>query len=51
MTNETNFYIVSFPFLNGDVPRATSYAVYFSFFISFARAYSEVSDFKNRNKL
>ena len=48
-----DFYseIVSFPFLDGDVPRSTSYGVYISQLIRFARASSIVADFNTRNKL
>ena len=38
------FEIVNFPFLNGDVPRSTSYGVYLSQLIRFARASSFVAD-------
>ena len=41
-----NFDIVNFPFLDGDVPRRTSYGVYISQLIRFARASSNISDFK-----
>ena len=44
------FDIVNFPFLYGDVPRRTSYGVYISQLIRFARASSNVSDFNCRNK-
>ena len=40
-----------FPFLDGDVPCSTSYGVYISQLIRFARASSYVTDFNNRNKL
>ena len=43
--------IVNFPFLGGDVPRSTSYGVYISQLIRFARASSHVADFNIRNKL
>ena len=43
--------IVDFPFLDGDVPRPTSYGVYISQLIRFARASSHVADFNTRNKL
>ena len=43
--------IVNFPFLEGDVPRYTSYGVYISQLIRFARASSYVADFNTRNKL
>ena len=42
--------IVNFPFLDGDVPRRTSYGVYISQLIRFARTSSNVSDFSCRNK-
>ena len=44
------FDIVNFPFLDGDVPRCTSYGVYISQLIRFARASSNLSDFNFRNK-
>ena len=40
-----------FPILDGDVPRSTSYEVYISQLICFARASSYVTDFNTRNKL
>ena len=46
-----DFEIVNFPFLDGDVPRSTSYGVYISKLIRFARASSYVTDFNTRNKL
>ena len=45
------FEIVNFPFLDGDVLRSTSYGVYISQFIRFARASSNFTDFNSRNKL
>ena len=42
--------IVNFPFLDDDVPRRTSYGVYISQLIRFARASSNLSDFNCRNK-
>ena len=44
------FDIVNFPFLEGDVPRRTSYGVYISQLIRFARASSNLYDFNYRNK-
>ena len=41
--NDFNFEIVNFPFLDGDVPRSPSYAVYISQLISFARVCSIVT--------
>ena len=38
-------------FLDGDVPRSTSYVAYISQLIRFARATSHVADFNTRNKL
>ena len=49
--DDFDFEIVNFPFLDGDVPRSTSYGVYFSQLIRFARASSYVTDFNTRNKL
>ena len=43
--------IVNFPFLDGDVPRRTSYGVYISQLIRFARASSNVNYFNCRNKV
>ena len=42
--------LVNFPFLDGDVPRSTSYGVYISQLIRFARVSSHVVDFNARNK-
>ena len=46
-----DFEIVNLPFLDGDVPRPTSYGVYISQLIRFARAPSIVADFNTCNKL
>ena len=43
-----DFEIVNFPFLDGDVPRSTSYGVYISQLIRFARASSHVADTCNK---
>ena len=43
-----NFKIVNFPFLDGDVTRFSSYGVYFSQLICFARVCSNFDDFNNR---
>ena len=48
--NDFDFNKVNFPFLNGDVPRRTSYGVYISQLIRFARASSNLSDFNCRHK-
>ena len=45
-----DFDIVNFLFLDGDVPRRTSYGVYISQLIRFARASSNLNDFNYRNK-
>ena len=42
---------MNFPFLDGDVLRSTSYDVYISQLIRFARVSSHVDDFKSRNKV
>ena len=49
--DDFDFEIVNFPFLDGDVPRFTSYGVDISQLIRFARASSHVADFNTRNKL
>ena len=49
--DDLDFEIVNFPFLDGDVPRSTSYVVYISQLIRFARASSYVADINTRNKL
>ena len=46
-----DFDIVNFHFLDGVVPRSTSYSVYISYFIQFARVSSYVTDFNARNKI
>ena len=45
--DDFDFVKVNFPFLDGDVPRSTSYGVYISQLIRFA---SHVVDFNARNK-
>ncbi len=47
--DDFNFDIVNYPQLDGDIPRATSYGVYISQLIRFARACSKVEDFHARN--
>ena len=49
--DDFDFDIVNFLFLDGDVPRRTSYGVNISQFIRFARASSNLSDFNYRNKV
>ena len=48
--DDFDFEIVDFQFLDGDVPRSTSYGVYISQLIRFARASSCITDFNTRNK-
>ena len=45
--DDFDFDIVNFPFLDGDVPRSTSYGVYISQLIRFARVSSHVVDFND----
>ena len=47
--DDFNFEIVNFPFLDGDVPRSSSYGVYIPSLIRFARVCSNVDDFNNSN--
>ena len=42
---------MNFPFLDRDDPRSTSYRVYISQLIRFARVSSHVDDFNTRNKV
>ena len=49
--DDFDFEIVDIPFLAGDVPRSTSYVVYISQLIRFARVSSYITDFNTRNKL
>ena len=49
--DDFGFEIVNFPFLDGDGPCSTSYGVYISLLIRFARASSYVTDFNTCNKL
>ena len=42
--DDFDFELVNFPFLDGDVPRSTSYGVYIFQLIRFARASSHVAD-------
>ena len=46
-----DFDILNFPFLDGNVPRSTSYGVYISQLIRFSRVSSHVNDFNTRNKV
>ena len=48
--DKRNDFDVNFPFLDDDVPRSTSYGVYISQLIRFARVSSHVVDFNARNK-
>ena len=48
--DDFDFDIVNFPFWDGDVPRSTSYGVYISQLIRFARVSSHVANFNARNK-
>ena len=46
-----DFDIVNFLFLDGDVPRSTSYSVYISLFLRFAQVSSHVEYFNTRNRV
>ena len=48
--DEFDFDIVNFPFLDGDVPRCTSYRVCISHLNRFARASSNLNDFNYHYK-
>ena len=49
--NDFDFDIVNFPFLDGDVPQSTSYGVYTSQLIRFARVSSHDDNFNTHNKI
>ena len=49
--DDFDFDIVNFPFLDGDVPRSTSYGVHISKLIRFARVSNHVVDFNTQNKV
>ena len=49
--DDFDFDIGNFPFLNGDVPRSTSYGVYISQLIRFAQVSNHVDDFNTGNKV
>ena len=51
MINVTSLILKLFPFLDGDVPRSTSYGIYISQLIRFSRASGIAADFNTRNKL
>ena len=48
--DDFDFDIVNFPILDSDVPRSTSYGIYISQLIRFARVSDHVADFNARNK-
>ena len=48
--DDFDFDIVNFSFLDGSVPRLTSYRIYISQLSRFAIASSNLSDFNGRNK-
>ena len=49
--DDFDFDIVNFPFLDGNIPRATFYGIYISQLIRFARVSSHVADFNIRNQI
>ena len=49
--DDFDFEIFNFPFLDGNDPRSTSYGVFISQLIRFARTSSHVADFNTRNEL
>ena len=49
--DDLNFKLVNFLFFDGDVPRSPSYSVYISQLFRFARVFSNVDDFNNRNNV
>ena len=51
LRDDFDFGIVNFPFLDGGLPRSTSYGVYISQLIRFARVSSHIDDVNTRNKV
>ena len=49
--DDFDFEIVNFTLLDGDVTRSTSYGVYISQIVRFARAFRHVAEFNTCNKL
>ena len=49
--DDFDFEVVNFPFLYGDIPRSTSYGVYISELIRFARASNHGFGYNTGNKL
>ena len=49
--DDFDFDSVTFPFLDGDVPRSASYGVIVSQLIQFARSSSHIDDFNTRIKV
>ena len=49
--DDFEFFFLNFPFLDTDVHRSTSYGVYVSQLVRFARVSSHVGDFDTRNKV
>ena len=50
-SDDFDFEIVNFPYLDGEVPHRASYGVYISQLIRIARVSCHLSDFNTRNKL
>ena len=48
--DDFDFYIVNFPFLDGDVPRRLSYGMYIYQLTRFARVCGHEEDFNARNR-
>ena len=49
--DDFDFDVINFQFLEGDVPRSTSYGVYISQLILLARVSNRADDFNTRNKV
>ena len=49
-SDDFDFDIVNFPFLDGDVPHRASYAVYILQLIRFSSVCNHVADFNAQNK-
>ena len=49
--DDFDFDIVNISFLDGDIPRSTSYGIYISQLNRFARVFSHVDNLNTRNKV
>ena len=49
--DDFDFHIVNFPFLSSNIPSGSSYGVYISQLIRYAKCFSYYDDFRHRHKM